>query len=61
MKTYHRSTTRIWFDPSLRLWTLQRINKFFEQVGSVEYTTSKKVAFFWLRNEGRYPIDGSVA
>ena len=48
MKTYENNTKRVWFDNKLRLWTLQHLDAEGNQVGNVDYSTSKETAFNWL-------------
>lgn len=48
MKTYDNGLKRIWYDPHLRLWTLQRLDAAGDQVGSVDYRTARTAAFAWL-------------
>lgn len=38
----------IWYDPHLRLWTLQTIDNDGNQIGQVDYTVIRANAFRWL-------------
>lgn len=50
MKTYENDgkSRRVWYDPCLRLWTLQCLDPAGYQVGEVEYAVTKSDAFEWL-------------
>ena len=48
MKTYEKSNKRIWYDPHIRVWTMQVIDSQGYQVGDVDYTPFRKEAFDWL-------------
>jgi hypothetical protein len=47
MKTYTHMNRRIWYDPHLRMWTLQDIDSEENQVGEVTYA-SRAFAFTYL-------------
>lgn len=51
MKTYTNELRRIWYDPYLRVWTMQEVDAEDIQVGEVDYTTDRKWAFAWLAYE----------
>lgn len=55
MTTYKNKTEtkRIWFDKSLRLWTLQNLDNKGNQIESADYEVNKKNAFEWLKKEGK--------
>ncbi len=52
MVTYDIRTRRIWYDPHLRFWTMQERDRRGNQVGDVEYTADRKLAFDWLKGGG---------
>lgn len=55
MKTHTRGLRHIWYDPYLRLWTLQRVDADDCQVGEVEYTTDRREAFAFLNEPDSQP------
>jgi len=52
MKTYRGDKKRIWYDPHLRMWTLQVLDSndpcFANQVGDTTATSKRDIAFEWL-------------
>jgi len=48
MKTHERPGRRAWYDPHLRLWTLQKTDPAGNQVGEVDYTPERRAAMAWL-------------
>ena len=52
MITHDIGTRRIWYDPGLRLWTMQERDRRGNQVGDVDYTPDRKTAFDWLKGGG---------
>lgn len=57
MKTHENEsrTRRVWFDRNLRLWTLQLLDENGDQVGSVDYTTSRTTALDWMNSDDSFP------
>lgn len=55
MKAHYNKTKtkQIFFDTSLRLWTLQNLDEQGNQIESVEYEVNKKNAFDWLKEENK--------
>ncbi len=51
MKAYTNGTRVIWYDPHLRLWTLQTVDAEGYQVGSVDYGIDRAEAFAWLNGQ----------
>ena len=54
MKTYDSKSgrRRIWYDTSLRLWTLQTLDGSGYQAGEVDYEIDRIRAFGWLNAPG---------
>lgn len=51
MKVYSHLNRRIWYDPHLRMWTMQLVDADENQVGDVDYGP-KSIAFSFL-HEGQ--------
>jgi hypothetical protein len=54
MKTYTSKDQRrrAWYDPSLRLWTMQDLDPAGNQVGDVDYSCDKTRTMEWLKGTG---------
>ena len=50
MKTYHNAsgTKRIFYNPHIRSWTLQNIDKDGNQIGDADFCHNRQTAFAWL-------------
>lgn len=51
MKTHRNGLKATWYDPHLRLWTLQVLDEDGNQVGSVDYHPHRQFAFDWLNSK----------
>ena len=49
MKVHFNPLRRVWYDPQLRLWTMQSLDADGDQIGIVEYTASRVYAMRWFK------------